>query len=189
MPAIVIPSISTKGSPSMIMRSAKVPLSPSSALQTIYFWSAAAGDGFPLDPGRKSGAAAAAQARLRDLFGHRRGRHLQRPFQALVAIVSAIVVQRTRIDDAATGEGQPRLSLEERNILGPAEKQRMLIVAGGTASNGPGVGDSDRAWRSACRRHHLDHRLQPIKAARTVPHDFDLRRRCGAGAARNLVAA
>ena len=32
-----MPSISTKGSPSMIMRSAKVPLSPSSALQTMYF--------------------------------------------------------------------------------------------------------------------------------------------------------
>ena len=35
--AIVIPSISTKGSPSMIMRSEKVPESPSSALQTTYF--------------------------------------------------------------------------------------------------------------------------------------------------------
>ena len=34
---MVMPSISTKGSPSMIMRSAKVPLSPSSALQTMYF--------------------------------------------------------------------------------------------------------------------------------------------------------
>jgi len=41
-PAIVMPSISRKGSPSMIMRSAKVPLSPSSALQTIYLRSALA---------------------------------------------------------------------------------------------------------------------------------------------------
>ena len=37
-----MPSISMKGSPSITMRSAKVPLSPSSALQTIYFCSAAA---------------------------------------------------------------------------------------------------------------------------------------------------
>jgi hypothetical protein len=36
MAAMVMPSITTKGSPSMIMRSAKVPLSPSSALQTMY---------------------------------------------------------------------------------------------------------------------------------------------------------
>ena len=40
--AMVIPSIRLKGSPSMTMRSAKVPLSPSSALQTMYFWSALA---------------------------------------------------------------------------------------------------------------------------------------------------
>ena len=36
-PAIAMPSISANGSPSMIMRSEKVPLSPSSALQTMYF--------------------------------------------------------------------------------------------------------------------------------------------------------
>ena len=40
MPAMVIPSMRTYGSPSMIMRSEKVPESPSSALQTMYFWSA-----------------------------------------------------------------------------------------------------------------------------------------------------
>ncbi len=39
-PAIVMPSISTNGSPSIIMRSEKVPESPSSALQTTYFWPA-----------------------------------------------------------------------------------------------------------------------------------------------------
>ncbi len=37
-----MPSISVKGSPSMIIRSAKVPLSPSSALQTMYFCGASA---------------------------------------------------------------------------------------------------------------------------------------------------
>ena len=41
-PAIAMPSMSTKGSPSMIMRSAKVPESPSSALQTTYLRSATA---------------------------------------------------------------------------------------------------------------------------------------------------
>ncbi len=37
MPAMVMPSMREKGSPSMIMRSAKVPESPSSALHTMYF--------------------------------------------------------------------------------------------------------------------------------------------------------
>ena len=37
MPAIIIPSIKTKGSFSIIIRSEKVPESPSSALHTIYF--------------------------------------------------------------------------------------------------------------------------------------------------------
>jgi hypothetical protein len=37
IPAMIIPSIRVKGSPSMSIRSAKVPLSPSSALQTTYF--------------------------------------------------------------------------------------------------------------------------------------------------------
>ncbi len=39
---MVIPSISAKGSPSICMRSEKVPESPSSALQTMYLGVAAA---------------------------------------------------------------------------------------------------------------------------------------------------
>ena len=76
MPAIAMPSISTKGSPSMIMRSAKVPLSPSSALQTMYF--AVAGrieHRLPLDAGREARAAAAAQARFGDLLDDVGRRH------------------------------------------------------------------------------------------------------------------
>jgi len=42
IPAMIMPSIRVKGSPSMIIRSAKVALSPSSALTTMYFWSALA---------------------------------------------------------------------------------------------------------------------------------------------------
>ena len=57
----VMPSITTKGSPSMIMRSAKVPLSPSSALQTMYFAvGACLRHRLPLDAGREAGAAARA---------------------------------------------------------------------------------------------------------------------------------
>ena len=78
-----MPSMSANGSPSMSMRSAKVPLSPSSALQTMYFWSAGCVEhGAPLDAGREPGAAAAAQAGVDHLLDDRRGRHLERPPEA-----------------------------------------------------------------------------------------------------------
>jgi hypothetical protein len=49
------------------MRSEKVPESPSSALQTMYFWSAGGVQhGVPLDAGREGRAAAAAQAGVGD---------------------------------------------------------------------------------------------------------------------------
>ena len=77
-----MPSMRRNGSPSISIRSAKVPLSPSSALQTTYFWSACvARDGAPFDPGRKAGAAASAQAGGHDLLDRRLGTHGQRAVQ------------------------------------------------------------------------------------------------------------
>jgi hypothetical protein len=70
------------------MRSAKVPESPSSALQTMYFWVPARFQhGVPLDPGREGGAAAAAQAGIGHGL-HDGGRlHRQRVAQAAVAVM------------------------------------------------------------------------------------------------------
>ena len=66
VPAMVMPSMSANGSPSMSMRSENVPESPSSALQAMYFCAAALIEhGLPLDAGGKRRAAAAAQARNR----------------------------------------------------------------------------------------------------------------------------
>ena len=76
------------------------------------------GDRLPLDAGRKARAAAAAQARLGDLFDGRRGTEAPRPLQPAPSAVGAIVGQRQRIDDAAAGEGDARLLLEEGNLLG-----------------------------------------------------------------------
>ena len=91
-----MPSMSRKGSPSMIMRSANVPLSPSSALQTTYLLlGPRVVHGLPLDPGREAGAAAPAQTGepdlLDDFFA---ATSSQRRPQALKPTVRAIVVKR-----------------------------------------------------------------------------------------------
>ena len=113
----------------MIMRSAKVPLSPSSALQTMYFCCGRRlRHGAPFDAGRESGAAAAAQARLHDFLDGRRGAERERAFEALAAVVGAIIFQRARIDDAAACERQPRLPLEPGDFFGQALPQRMRAV-------------------------------------------------------------
>ena len=128
MPAIAMPSISTKGSPSMIMRSAKVPLSPSSALQTMYLRSAGRIEHrLPLDAGREAGAAAAAQAGLGDLLDDVGRRHRDRVLQALQAAMRLVVVERQRVGDAAAREGQPRLPGEERDLVRVAERQRLCV--------------------------------------------------------------
>src|SRR3981189_3051717 len=105
-PAIVIPSIRTKGSPSMIMRSAKVPLSPSSALQTMYFRSAlVCATVFHLMPVGKPAPPRPRKSGSRNIGENGVRRQCQRAFQALVAVVGAVILKGTRIDHAAAREG------------------------------------------------------------------------------------
>jgi hypothetical protein len=47
--------------------------------------------------------------------------------------MSAIVFDRTRIDDAATRKGEPSLPLEPGNLFSESEPQRMRAVAGNSA--------------------------------------------------------
>ena len=112
----------------MIMRSAKVPLSPSSALQTMYFWSAlVSATVFHLMPVGKARAAAAAQAGLRDFLDDA-GRVRERLGQALVAAVGLVIVERARIDNAAAREGQARLLLQERMLFRHADAQFVIAA-------------------------------------------------------------
>ncbi len=109
----------------MLMRSAKVPLSPSSALQTMYFLLVdGLADGGPLDAGREAGAAAAAQAGVGDdladvLVGHGDG-----VLQPDEAAVGAVVRDVERVDHADALEGQARLLLQPVHVLGLAQAQR-----------------------------------------------------------------
>ncbi|MGY4455959.1 hypothetical protein ACVWZR_010619 [Bradyrhizobium sp. i1.3.1] len=169
----------------MIMRSAKVPLSPSSALQTMNLRSGLRlRDGLPLDAGREARTAAATQAGCGDLGEDRIRAERQRALEALIAVMGAVVVERARIDHAAAGEGEAGLALQPGDLLGCAQPQQMRRVAGEGIEQGGHIGLGDRAERDpALRRRDLDQRLQPVHAARASPDDLD----CNAALGRILL--
>ena len=69
----------------------------------------------PLDAGRETCAAAAAQARRRDVGEDRIRRQRQRALQPLVAAMGAVIVERAGVADAAAGEGEAGLALQPGN--------------------------------------------------------------------------
>ena len=128
----------------------------------------------PLDAGRESGAAAAAQTRLHDFLNGRIGSQREYPFEAAVAAMGAIVFKRARINHAAAGESEPGLALEPGNVLSQALSQRMRPVAQDGAQQTFNVARRDRSVGDAARgRLDFDQRLEPVQPARAVVHDFD----------------
>jgi hypothetical protein len=111
----------------MIMRSEKVPESPSSALHTIYFWEAAVARDhglvrqahrLPFDAGRKGRTAASAQPCVGDLLHDVCRLHGQRLTQSAITIVIDIVLQRHRVGDAHARKRQALLFFQKRNFFG-----------------------------------------------------------------------
>ncbi len=128
----------------------------------------------PLDAGREAGAATAAQAGGGDFGQDAVGTKLQCPLKALVALVSPVVLDRARIDHAAAGEGQAGLAFEPGNLFRDAKSQGVGAVRDHGVEHGRHVALGERAERDApLRRCDLDHRLQPIQAARAGPDDLD----------------
>ena len=159
----------------MIMRSAKVPLSPSSALQTMYFCGAwRLRHRAPLDAGREAGAAAAAQARLHDFLDDGVGAERQRLRQPLAAAMRAVIFERARIDDTAARECQPRLAFEPGNVLGRSEPQLVRAVGEEGGQQPLRIGRRHRSVSDpAGRGLGLDHRFEPVEPARAGADDVD----------------
>ena len=103
----------------MIMRSAKVPESPSSALQTTYFWSAAVCIAVrSLIPQGKPAPPRPRRPDSIDLIDDLRAAHRRGAPQTFVSAMRDVIVQRDRIDHAHAREGQSLLILEIGNLLG-----------------------------------------------------------------------
>ena len=124
------------------------------------------GDRLPLDAGREAGAAAATQARPYDLVDGSRSPQAPCALKATIAAMRTVVGKRQRIDDAAARERNPRLPLQEGNVLGPADAERMGGTRRQATGEEPGnVLDRHRPKGDASARClDLDHRLEPEKA-------------------------
>ena len=117
------------------------------------------------------------------------GAELQRRAPGRIAAMGAVVGERQRIDDAAAGEGEARLALEEGNLLGPAEAQRMRPPPSKPAANRPGDVLRPSPGRRRCGRSAS--RPRPAARARTcrASRCGRSRRRCRALAASSAIAA
>ncbi len=97
-----MPSMSTKGSPSMIMRSAKVALSPLVGIaDDVFLARLGVEHGVPLDACREARTAAAAQAAVGHFLDDVGGVHGKCGTQALQPAMGFIVCERERVDHAA----------------------------------------------------------------------------------------
>ena len=133
------------------------------------------GHGFPLDAGGEARAAATAQARLDHRLDGRRLTDAPRLFQTAAAAMGAIVRQRQGIDDTAAREGDAGLALEERDLLGPADAQRMRRGRQAVDEQAGNVLHRHRTEADAATGGlDLDQRLQPEQAARAGAHDLDI---------------
>jgi hypothetical protein len=77
------------------------------------------------------------------------------------------ILDRKRLDHAATGEGQAGLAFERRNFLGEAKGKRVLAALEEPGIEQPGnVSGADRTESDTARGgRDLDQRLQPQQPA------------------------
>ena len=144
-----------------------------------------AGGRAPFDAGRKACAAPPAQPGGQNLLDRRLRAKRQRALQAPQPAMAAIILERQRISQAATGKDEPLLFRKIGNVVDAAQRFRMSPAAqkarleqlsGLTQSNRP-VTDA------AGRRFHFDKRLKPKEAARSGADKLDV----DAAAARLVV--
>ena len=105
--------------------------------------------GLPLDAGRETGAATAAQSGCRDVGEDFVRGQRQRALQALVAVMGAVILDRAGIDHAAARERQAGLPLQPGNFVRETEPQGVRAIARHRIEQGGDVGRAHRAVRDA----------------------------------------
>ena len=134
------------------MRSAKVPESPSSALQVMYFCcDRLIEHRLPFDAGGERGAAAASQPRIGHRLDDLRRAHGERVAQALVAAVRDVIGHAERIDDADALEGQPLLAFQIGDVGRRPQAQRMRAAVEEIRREEPGDIGRGSPGRRRCR--------------------------------------
>ena len=161
----------------MIIRSAKVPLSPSSALQTMYLRGPGAsatvrhlipvGKPAPPRPRRPDATTSSMSAA---------GPMLERALQPGQSAVRAIVVQEMGVGDPAPGESQSGLPLEEGMSSGlpDAHRVRTAFEQSGREQARDILGVDRPVADAALRGLRLHQGFQLEQAARAVADDLDV---------------
>ncbi len=104
-----------------------------------------------------------------------------------------VILERARIDDAAAREGQAGLLLQPGDFVGEPVRELVLAVAEHGIEQAVDILQRRRAiGDAALRGRNLEHRLEPMHAARAVADDPDFLAASGCGSGehlRNLVRA
>jgi len=88
--------------------------------------------------------------------------------------MGAVILDGAGIDHAAACERQTGLPLQPGDFVRETEPQGVRAIARHRIEQRGDVGRAHRPVRNAALyRRHLDHRLQPVKPARSVPDDLD----------------
>ena len=162
--------MSWNGSASINRRSAKVPESPSSALQTTYSMGRPRRKRSAIHRRRECRAAAPAQAGGSYLVDDLRCRQRSRARQPLESAVGAVGVEVERIDHAGACKRQPRLALQERQIVDAADTRRWRRSACRTQTVPQRASVHPRKADTSLYGLDLDQRFQCIRAARAIAH-------------------
>ncbi len=159
------------------MRSEKVPESPSSALQTMYFCAAwCARHRLPFDARRKRRTTAPAQARVDQRLHDGFGRHGDGVAQAVETAIGLVVGQRARVGHTHARKGQALLARQVGNGAGRPMAQRVRAARGQARVEQPWhiAGCHGAIGHAPGGRGHFDQGFEPEQAARAVAHDVHI---------------
>ena len=130
----------------------------------------------PLNPRRKRRTAATAQSRIQHRLHHRRRIHVQSPSQTHPAAMRLIIIQTQRIGQSDARKGQTLLPAQIRVLIHHTNRaiQRRTFEQTRRQPLWQGIRRRTGIAHASALGFHLNQRLQPEHAARTVTHDANL---------------